>query len=399
MALVRMTKDERDKLYVELVGGQRQSRAEIKTLLARLNRRLEIAEVDSANFARKTSAPDLSVVIFGSNEAASMGYLHAQAKNLSHPATIAILPAHSPAAMRRVMHAGADEVLFQPLGTEDLRRIVHRIARDRRTVDHGSIYSVASLCGGVGVTTVAGSLALAMRYALNSRVAVVDLDFQNGGLDAFLHLEPDKTILGLSEREGALERSDLDAVLTTHTSGVCLLAAPRRIDDADRISDVTVAAAIELLRKSFEIVVIDCGRHVDANTIAAWERSEEVLLVLDPSAASARTGARFRETFARLGLHDIEPMMVLNKCQSRDSVMKERGPVLAAGIPFARIPRDDRMLERTQLEARDPWQIAPDSGFVRGIEDLARHLMARRKGSSASLKVVACRPTAIGPRV
>jgi response regulator RpfG family c-di-GMP phosphodiesterase len=163
MALVRMTKDERDKLYVELVGGQRQSRAEIKTLLARLNRRLEIAEVDPANLTKKTNNPDLSVVIFGANEAASMGYLHAQAKTLSHPATIAILPAHSPAAMRRVMHAGADEVLFQPLGAEDLRRIVHRLARDRRTVDHGSIYSVASLCGGVGVTTVAGSLALAMR--------------------------------------------------------------------------------------------------------------------------------------------------------------------------------------------------------------------------------------------
>ena len=66
---------------------------------------------------------------------------------------------------------------------------------------------------------------------------------------------------------------------------------------------------------------------------------------------------------------------------------------------FARIPRDDAMLERTQLAALDPWQVAPDSRFVRAMEELARRLITGGHQGSAAGKIVACRPTAIGPRV
>jgi pilus assembly protein CpaE len=394
MALVRMTKEQRERLLVELVGEQGHGRTAIKSLLARLNRPVEIAEVDPASETAEHSDSDLSMVIFGSNEAASIKYLQDQATK-AHGSTVAILPSHSSGAMRRVMHAGADDVLFQPLNADDLRRLMARVDRNRGRIERGSVYSVAGLCGGVGVTTVAGSLALAMRYALAYRVAVVDLDLQNGGLDAFLHLEPDKTILPLEVPAGALDSSQLEAALTRHESGVCLLAAPRRIDDCDLVSD----AAIDLLRKLFDIVVVDCGRHIDANVVAAWERSEEVLLALDPSVAAARTGAWFREIFGSLGMHDIEPIMVLNKSQSREAATDHGDAARPVETPFARIPRDDQLLERAELKARDPWQIAPDSQFVRGAEDLARNLIARRERTTAAPRIVACRPTAIGPRV
>jgi pilus assembly protein CpaE len=393
-----MTKEQRDRLLVELVGEQGQSRASIKRLFDRLNRPVEIAEVDPASETAERGDSDLSMVIFGSNEAASIKYLQDQATKARHGSTVAILPSHSSAAMRRVLQAGADDVLFQPLNADDLKRLMARVDRDRGGIERGSVYSVAGLCGGVGVTTVAGSLALAMRYALAYRVAVVDLDLQNGGLDAFLHLEPDKTILPLEVPAGALDSAQLEAALTRHDSGVCLLAAPRRIDDCYLVSDATVAAAIDLLRKIFDIVVVDCGRHIDANVVAAWERSEEVLLVLDPSVAAARTGTWFREIFASLGMHDLEPIMVLNKSVSREVVSDHGVAARPIETPFAAIPRDDQLLERAELKARDPWQIAPDTQFVRGIEDLARNLIARRHRTTAASRIVACRPTAIGPR-
>jgi Flp pilus assembly CpaE family ATPase len=398
MALVRMTKEQGDRLLVEIVGEQGQGRASIKRLFARLNPPVEIAEVDPASETTEHGESDLSMVIFGSNEAASIKYLHDQASKAHHGSTVAILPSHSSAAMRRVMQAGADDVLFEPFDADDLRRLMARVDRDRGRIERGSVYSVAGLCGGVGVTTVAGSLALAMRYALAYRVAVVDLDLQNGGLDAFLHLEPDKTILPLDVPAGVLGSAQLEAALTRHESGVCLLAAPRRIDDCDLVSDATVAAAIDLLRKLFDIVVVDCGRHIDANVVATWERSEEVLLVLDPSVAAARTGAWFREIFATLGMHDIEPIMVLNKSHSREATTEQGFAARPLETPFAAIPRDDQLLERAELKARDPWQIAPDAHFVRGIEDLARNLIARRQRTTATSRLVACRPTAIGPR-
>ena len=214
---------------------------------------------------------------------------------------VAVLPAHSPAAMRRVLHAGADEVLILPLSASSLSRILARLGSEHHRMEHGSIYSLVSLSGGAGVTTLSGSLALALRYAFNQRVAIVDLNLQSGGLEAFLHVEPDRAILPVTATRAEPGASTVEAALTRHSSGVCLLAAPPRIEDSESVDDVAVSAALDDLRQSFDVVVVDCGRHVDANVVAAWERSEEVLYVLDPSRAAARSGVRFRELFAHLG--------------------------------------------------------------------------------------------------
>ncbi len=107
-----MTKEQGDRLLVEIVGEQGQGRASIKRLFARLNPPVEIAEVDPASETTEHGESDLSMVIFGSNEAASIKYLQDQASKAHHGSTVAILPSHSSAAMRRVMQAGADDVLF-----------------------------------------------------------------------------------------------------------------------------------------------------------------------------------------------------------------------------------------------------------------------------------------------
>lgn len=401
MSLMRISRMPWEKFRVEVVGGDKQGRAEIAKVLANLEEpKFELAEVDLPDNSGTRTEPELSIVVFSANEAASMRYLESRARVTRRPALVAILPGHSPAAMRRVLRAGADEVLLQPLEPADLRRILLRLAEERRPLEHGSIYSIASLCGGVGVTTLAGSLALALRYAFDQTVALIDLDLQSGGLDAFLHVEPDRTILPLTISSIALDPSSLEAMLTRHPSGVCLLAAPRRIDDCERVSDVTVGSALDHLRRSFDAVVVDCGRHVDANVVAAWERSDELLYVLDPSMAATRSAARFRELFDHLGLHGLEPAMLLNRFQTGDALDDAQIDRLAGVGLFAAVPRDDQLLERAELQALDPWQIAPDSKFVCAIEELARSLIHRQpRPAPRSTKFLACRPTAIGPRI
>ncbi len=401
MALMRMTRERLDQLRVELVGGDGHLVAEIKSLFAGLGAaNVKIAEVDPAKLTEDHLHSDLSLVIFGSNEAASIGYLQAQGRHPHRPAMVAVLPAHSPAAMRRVLHAGADEVLILPLSASSLSRILARLGTEHHRMEHGSISSLVSLSGGAGVTTLSGSLALALRYAFNQRVAIVDLNLQSGGLEAFLHVEPDRAIRPVTATRAEPGASAVEAALTRHTSGVCLLAAPSRIEDSESVvDDVAVSAALDDLRQSFDVVVVDCGRHVDANVVAAWERSEEVLYVLDPSRAAARSGVRFRELFAHLGLQGIAPTMVMNKAPAENTPRQERNAIVTVGSLFARIPRAEQLLEQAQLHAQNPWQIAPDSEFVRAVEDLARGLIARRVREEGVVAAAASRPTAIGPRV
>jgi len=228
--------------------------------------------------------------------------------------------------------------------------------------------------GGVGVTSLVGNLALALRRNLGKRVAVVDLDLQTGGLAVFLNLEPERTIMQLGENDRKLDSIQLEAALTKHPSGVYLLAAPKRIEDSELVSDKTIAAALDLLRQLFDFVIVDCGGYIDENAVAAWERSDFLFYVLDQSIAAARCAWRFMDLFSRLGLNGVEPAFLLGRYQHNHPINEEQITHTLGRPIFAKIPRDEKILERVQLRAQDLWQVGQTSPLTRGIEELARRL-------------------------
>ena len=69
--------------------------------------------------------------------------------------------------------------------------------------------------------------------------------------------------------------------------------------------DATVGATLDLMRQLFDFVIVDCGTHIDANTVAAWERSSHLFYVLDQSIGAARCAWRFVELVGRLGLQGV----------------------------------------------------------------------------------------------
>jgi len=375
--------DRRESLRVHLIGESAQVLAEVKAVLDGVSEpRLDLVEMSPQVASDDTEVPDIAMVVFDGNEAAPLGYLQTRAERLPRPLIFALLQDRSPVLMRRVLHEGADELLFLPLQSTDLTRALMKLSERRRRAERqggGLIYGVASIAGGVGVSTLGANLALVMRYVFGKRAAVVDLDLQNGGLNVILHLAPEQTIASLIEFTAKLDSIKLEAALTKHPSGIYLLAAPKRLDDAERVTDLTVAAVLDLMRQLFDFVIVDCGSHVDEITVAAWERCDELLYVVDHSRVAAHGARRFGELFGRLGLRLDEPRFVLNKFDAQNA-MTEAVIAQAMGVScFAKIPRDDRMLEKLQLRVQDLWQTAPNSALARATEALARRINERRE--------------------
>jgi pilus assembly protein CpaE len=375
----------RDSLRVYLVGEFEQERAAVAASLTAVDDPpLEILESQPHPAIDNVTEADVAIVIFNENTAGPLSYLQAQAERPKRPVLLALLTERSPALMRSALHAGADEVLFAPWNSGELTRELLKISENRRKIERiagGRLYSVASLTGGVGVSSMSANLALALHCAMDRTAAVVDLDLQSGGLGVYLHLEPEQNIVALSEMTRKLDSIKLETALTKHSSGIYLLAAPKRIEDSELVSDITVGAILDLMRQLFEYVLVDCGSRVDGNTVAAWERSDEILYVVEQSAMSARTVPRFIELFRRLGLRSLEPKLVLNKFESQSPTTIEKIEELAAIPVYAQIPRDDRAFERLQLRAEDLWRIAPTSALARAMEMLARRLGPKREAA------------------
>ncbi len=323
------------------------------------------------------AAPDVVMVVFNGDEEESLNYLQGVGETEPRPAIFALLRERSPGLMKRVLRAGADELLFLPLDTGDATRALLKISESRRREDQtgmGTVVSLVSLVGGVGVTSLAGNLALALRYSLDKRVAVIDLDLQASTLSVFLNVEPDRTVMALTEGDKKIDSIQLESALSKHSSGIYLLAAPKRIEDSELVTDGALGNVIEIMRQLFDYVIVDCGTHIDATKVAAWERSEHLFYVLDQSIGAARCAWRFVDLCGRLGLNNLEPAFVISRFISNHPSSEEQLSHTLARPIYAKIPRDEKVLERVQLSAQDLWQVAPNSPLTKAVEEMARKL-------------------------
>ena len=368
----------RGALKVNLVCADSDQRTEVRTSLVALgDPPLNIAELEPEVDTTDLAPPDVTMVVFNGNQDLALGCLQREARLTPRPVVFALLEERSPELMKRVLRAGADELLFLPLDAGDATRALLKISEARRREDHhegGQIVSLVSLVGGTGVTSLAGNLALAMRYVLDKRVAVVDLDLQTSGLSVFLNLEPERTIMALTEGDKKLDSILLESTLSKHASGVYLMAAPKRIEDSELVNDATVGAMLDLMRQLFDYVIVDCGTHIDSNSVAAWERSKNLFYVLDQSISAARCAWRFVDLIQRLGLRNIEPAFVLSRHVANHPITEEQLSHTLAQPIFAKVPREEKVLERIQLSAQDLWQVAPSSPLAKSVEEIARRV-------------------------
>ena len=322
-------------------------------------------------------APDVVMVVFDGDEEESLNYLQGVGETEPRPAIFALLRERSPGLMKRVLRAGADELLFLPLDTGDATRALLKISESRRREDQtgmGTVVSLVSLVGGVGVTSLAGNLALSLRYTLDKRVAIIDLDLQASALSVFLNVEPDRTVMALAEGDKKIDSIQLESALSKHGSGIYLLAAPKRIEDSELVTDGTVSNVIEIMRQLFDYVIVDCGTHIDATKVSAWERSQQLFYVLDQSIGAARCAWRFVDLCGRLGLNNLEPAFVISRFISNHPISEEQLSHTLARPIYAKIPRDEKVLERVQLSAQDLWQVAPNSPLTKSVEEMSRKL-------------------------
>ena len=371
-------------MKVMLVGEPGDPRTQLKTVLAALiEPELEIVEGETATAANlaenATAPPDATLVMINGNEEAALTFLQSQAARSPRPHLLAVLTARSAGLMKRALRSGADEILFLPLDPGEATRALLKLSEARWRTERregGVIISMMSMVGGVGVTSLAANLALALR-TLNQRVALLDLDLQTGGLAIFLNLEPEVTIMPLVRLDRKLDSIQLESALTKHSSGVYLLSAPKRIEEGEVVSDITVGTVLDLMRQLFDYVIVDCGDHVDENSVAAWERSEHLFYVINQSIAAARCAWRFVDLFERLGLTTLEPRFVLNRYNPSHPLTEKAIEATLAKPIFAKIPTDDRTFETIEMKAQDLFEVAPTSPVARAVLELAAQVMPR----------------------
>jgi len=301
-----------------------------------------------------------------------------------HPmVTVVLFDEATPEVWRAAARAGIRDVIDPRQTRESLRvplRQALTTARDRRGVlsgasdaDLGRLITVISPKGGSGKTMLSTSVAVAM--AEHGSVALVDLDLQFGDTPTALGLVPEYSIFDVAGSARDLDATTVKVFMTAHPSGIFVLTAPQNPADGERISLDLVKRVLEVLRRSFDYVIVDTGAGVDEFALAAIERSTDLLALCSMDVASATSLKKELMILDRLEMTGSARHFVLNRVDARVSLTVEEIEELI-GLPVAaRIPNTSNVTRAMNVGrpflASSPR--APESRAVRAfVRDQAR---------------------------
>jgi pilus assembly protein CpaE len=245
--------------------------------------------------------------------------------------------------LRRSMLAGARQFLTKPFSTDELVesiRQVYRLDTSKRrnfqfqnvatsgpktdeSPDQGRIFCVYSPKGGVGCTTVATNLAVALRQMTNKKVALVDGSLFFGDIGVLLHLPNPKTILELVSRITELDEDLLRDVLVPHSSGIKVLLAPLHPEDGELVQAAHVTRILQELRRSFDYIVVDTWPSFSEQALAMTDIADRILLVMTLELPAIKNTKSFLDICEKLGYAPDKVMLVLNRADSKLGIRTE----------------------------------------------------------------------------
>jgi pilus assembly protein CpaE len=208
---------------------------------------------------------------------------------------------------------GAADVLVLPQSAETLMFALRKAARVATATTAGKIVTVFSPKGGSGKTVLATNLAVAAARS-GQETLLVDLDLQFGDSALTLAVAPRATITDLAASAGDVDSEKLKAFVSRDPrTGVAVLPAPQRPEEADMIGQAELAAILSAARNAYDAVVIDTGPLFDAAVLAALDHSDQLLLVGNPEVTSLKNVRIGLETIDRLGFDRERVSLVANR--------------------------------------------------------------------------------------
>jgi pilus assembly protein CpaE len=354
-----------------VVASERAEIAEALGQSGRTDVREVVHEIERLSAAVQRVRPDALLVDLGSSPQEVLSHL----EGLPTPRPLLIVwgPDDS-GLLRRAMQLGAREYLTPSADAKDeLLAALERLVRERR---HGEARASAPMVtvmgakGGVGATFVACQLAAGLAHR-GGRVAVVDMNLRLGDVALYFDLRPQYTMANLVGAGGRIDSAFLDTVLATHpTSGVQVLAAPERPEEADAIPFEQTDAALDLLREQHDWVVVDISPNFDDRSVHVLDRASHMLIVTTSDVPALNHARLQLGLLKRLGHAAHKIRVVVNRMDGRAAVQSRQIDDFLHRKCDLVVPNDYRTASICVNEGRPLWEVAPQSALRAAFEGL-----------------------------
>jgi pilus assembly protein CpaE len=350
-----------------------------------LNQHDDVEVVGFSEYVADAFAPlaggHLQVVLHGTRDAHLPVHDIASMREHTQAPLILLASGESSQLLNEALDTDVADVLLLPQLADNVVFAIRKAAHAGRRLEsegghgrRGRILTVFSPKGGTGKTVTATNLATAFAKYEKKRTLLIDLDLQFGDAAIMLGLEPEKTIYDLVVAPGELDSEKLAGYTTRHSSGVDVLPAPLRPEDAELVTEPKVNRLLEVARGSYDLIVVDTSPFFHGPMLATLDRTDELLVLCGLDVPTLKNVKLAQHTLDLLSFPASRVRFVLNRSNSKVG-MKRSEVESALGVKIAFEMPSDRAVPLA-VNRGTPAVVA-DAGcdFSRSIRAIAKGLL------------------------
>jgi pilus assembly protein CpaE len=280
--------------------------------------------------------------------------------------------------LEQALDADVSDLLLLPQLTHNVVFAIRKASHMRRQTQaaagrNGRVTTVFSPKGGTGKTTVATNLAAALAKREGKRTLLLDLDLQFGDAAIVLGLEPEKTIYDLVTAPGELDSEKLAGYVTRHPSGIDVLPAPLRPEDAELVTEGKVTNLLEVARGSYDSIVVDTSPFFHGPMLATLDRTDELLVLCGLDVPTLKNVRLAMQTLEMLSFPASRVRYIMNRSNTNVG-LKSREVETALKVKIAHeLPADGSV--PVTINRGNPAVLAePRCDFAKAIVQLAKQI-------------------------
>jgi pilus assembly protein CpaE len=307
---------------------------------------------------------------------------------------VLVTSASANAILSEALAAGIFDVVLLPQLTDGIVFTIkkaHSLAAGRPTgaatksssAIEGKVVTFFSPKGGAGKTVLACNLAATFARQQHRKTLLLDLDLQFGDAAIMMGIEPEKTIYDLVMARRELDSDSLAGYVTAHSSGVHVLPAPLRPEDAELVTEERLGHLFAVAKESYDVIVVDTPPFFHGPVLSTLDRTDQLVLVASLDVPSVKNVKLTMQTLDLLHYPKERRHLLLNRSGSKVGLKpQEVERALEMKVEFE-VPVDREVA--VSVNRGVPLVLSnPRSGVAKALQDMADKLVPQRTTAASA---------------
>lgn len=303
--------------------------------------------------------------------------------NASGIQIVAINRTSDPEILLDAMRAGIREFLALPFHRQNIHEAITRVSEqlEKRPPTFQSsdlVYSFLPSKAGVGTSTIALNVAVAMSRLAETNVMLSDFDLNSGMMRFMLKLDNTYSVADAAEHSMEMDEA-LWPQLVTSIGNMDVLHAGK-LNPNFRIEATQIRHLIDFMRRNYRALCFDLSGNLEKYSFEIMHESKRVFLVCTPEIPSLHLA---REKYAFLKTLDLEDCVsvLVNRVAKRPVITPEQIEQIL-GLPvFMTFPNDYQGVHRALTAGRC---VDPTSELGRCFTHLGQALVEKKQQATAT---------------